>query len=111
MIGDVADHDVIVVDDEIDTAGSASQAVNLAKASGARNIYLISVHPVLSGDAVQRLAALPVKEIITTNTIPILPEKCSLLKGKLTVLSIAPLLAEVIIRAHEGRSVGEMFDE
>ncbi len=111
MIGDVADHDVIVVDDEIDTAGSASQAVNLAKANGARNIYLISVHPVLSGDAVQRLAALPVKEIITTNTIPILPEKCSPLKGKLTVLSIAPLLAEVIIRAHEGRSVGEMFDE
>ena len=111
MIGDVADRDVIVVDDEIDTAGSASQAVKLAKASGARRIYMISVHPVLSGDAVDRLAALPLTEIITTNTIPIPPEKYAPLKDKLTVLSIAPMLAEVIIRAHEGRSVGEMFDE
>ena len=111
MIGDVADRDVIVVDDEIDTGGSASQAVKLAKANGARRIYMISVHPVLSSDAVQRLAALPLTEIITTNTIPIPPEKFAPLKDKLTVLSIAPLLAEVIIRAHEGRSVGEMFDE
>lgn len=111
MIGDVADHDVIVVDDEIDTAGSASQAVKLAKANGARRIYLISVHPVLSGEAVSRLAALPLTEIITTNTIPIPPEKYAPLKDKLTLLSVAPLLAEVIIRAHEGRSVGEMFDE
>ena len=111
MIGDVADCDVIVVDDEIDTAGSASQAVKLAKANGARRIYLISVHPVLSGEAVSRLAALPLTEIITTNTIPIPPEKYAPLKDKLTLLSVAPLLAEVIIRAHEGRSVGEMFDE
>jgi len=72
---------------------------------------MISVHPVLSGDAVNRIAALPLTEIITTNTIPIPPEKYAPLKDKLTVLSIAPLLAEVIIRAHEGRSVGEMFDE
>ena len=50
-------------------------------------------------------------EIITTNTIPIAPQKIELLKDKIKVLSIAPLLGEVIIRAHEGRSVGEMFDE
>jgi ribose-phosphate pyrophosphokinase len=60
---------------------------------------------------VQRLAALPMKEIITTDTIPIPPEKRALLGDKLTILSVAPLLGEVIQRAHEGRSVGEMFDE
>lgn len=111
LIGDVTGRDVIVIDDEVDTAGSVCQAVNLVKAEGARRVYLIFVHPVLSGPAAERLAALPVTEIITTNTIPIAPQKIELLKDKLKVLSIAPLLGEVIIRAHEGRSVGEMFDE
>jgi ribose-phosphate pyrophosphokinase len=60
---------------------------------------------------VERLVDLPVKEIIMTNTIPIPPEKYAPLKDKLTVLSVAPLIGEVINRAHEGRSVGEMFDE
>ena len=111
LIGDVAGRDVIIIDDEDDTAGSACQAVNLVKAKGARRVYLIFVHPVLSDPATERLAELPVTEIITTDTIPIAPQKYELLKDKLKVLSIAPLLGEVIIRAHEGRSVGEMFDE
>jgi ribose-phosphate pyrophosphokinase len=111
IIGDVTDRDVIVVDDEVDTAGSVSQAVNIVKANGAREVTLVCVHPVLSPPAVQRLAALPMKEIITTDTIPIPPEKRALLGDKLTILSVAPLLGEVIQRAHEGRSVGEMFDE
>lgn len=108
MIGDVAGHDVLIVDDEVDTAGSVSQAVEIVKAHGARDIYLSFVHPVLSQPAVERLRALPVKEIVTTNTIPIPPAKRL---PNLTVLSVAPLLAEVIKRAHEGRSVGEMFNE
>lgn len=111
LIGDVEDCDVIIVDDEIDTAGSVSQAVKLVKEKGANDVYLVTVHPVLSQPAVERLAALPIKELITTNTIPIPPEKKAPLKDVLTVLSIAPLLGEVISRAHAGRSVGEMFDE
>lgn len=111
LIGDVRDRDVIIVDDEVDTAGSVSQAVNIAKANGARDVYLIFVHPVLSGPAVSRLAALPIKNIITTNTIPIPAEMRKQFRDNLTVLSVAPLLGEVICRAHEGRSVGEMFDE
>jgi len=111
LIGDVRDCDVIIVDDEIDTAGSVSQAVKLVKEKGANDVYLVSVHPVFSQPAVERLAALPIKELVTTNTIPIPPEKRAPLKDVLTVLSVAPLLGEVISRAHAGRSVGEMFDE
>ncbi len=111
IIGDVTNRDVIVVDDEVDTAGSVSQAVNIVKANGARDVTLVCVHPVFSAPAVQRLAVLPLKEIITTDTIPIPPEKRAPLSKKLTILSVAPLLGEVIQRAHEGRSVGEMFDE
>ncbi len=111
IIGDVTNHDVIVIDDEVDTAGSVSEAVKLVKANGARDVYMIFVHAVLSHPAVERLSALPLKQIITTDTIPIPPEKRSLIDDRLTVLSVAPLLAEVILRGHEGRSVGELFDE
>jgi ribose-phosphate pyrophosphokinase len=111
LIGSVEGRDVIVVDDEVDTAGSMSQAIQLVKDSGARNIYSVFVHPVFSDPAVERMAALPLTGIITTDTIPIPAEKRSLLGDKLTILSVAPLLGEVIRRAHEGRSVGEMFNE
>lgn len=111
VIGEVSGRDVILVDDEVDTAGSMSQAVEILKAYGARDVYIVFVHPVFSDPAVERLAALPVREIVTTDTIPIPPEKAARLEGRLTVLSIAPLLGEVIRRAHEGRSVGELFNE
>jgi ribose-phosphate pyrophosphokinase len=111
IIGNVKDRDVIVVDDEVDTAGSVSQAVKLAKENGARNVYLLFVHPVFSKGAVKRLAALPLTEIITTDTIPIPQKQRAVLGDTLRILSVAPLLGEVIRRAHEGRSVGEMFNE
>ncbi len=111
IIGNVKGRDVIVVDDEVDTARSVSQAVNLAKSNGARNIFLLFVHPVFSEGAVERLATLPLTEIITTDTIPIPPQKRTALGDTLKILSVAPLLGEVIRRAHEGRSVGEMFNE
>lgn len=111
IIGDVKDRDVIIIDDEVDTARSVEQAVNLVKAHGARNVYLIFVHAVLSPPAMQRIAQLPLKEIITTDTIPIPSDQRALIQDRLTILSVAPLLGEVILRAHEGRSVGELFDE
>lgn len=111
LIGDVYDRDVIVIDDEVDTAGSVSEAVTLVKEQGARNVYLVFVHAVLSQKAAERLAVLPLTEIIATDTIEIEPAKKKVLGDRLTVLSVAPLLGEVIIRAHEGRSVGEMFNE
>lgn len=108
MIGEVDGRDVLVVDDEVDTAGSVCEAVEIVKAHGARDVYLSFVHPVLSANAVDRLRQLPIKEIVTTNTVPVPPEK---VLPNMTVLSVAPLLGEVIRRAHEGRSVGEMFNE
>lgn len=111
VIGEVENRDVILVDDEIDTGGSIVQAVNLVKEKGARDVYVVCVHPVFSANAVDRLAALPVKQFITTDTVPIPAEKQVLLRDRLTVISVSALIGEVILRAHEGRSVGEMFNE
>ena len=111
LIGNVEDRDVIIVDDEVDTGGSTAQAVHLVKDKGARNVYLAFIHGVLSHNAAQRLADLPLKQIITTDSVPIPPEKLVYLEDKITILSVAELLGEVIRRAHEGRSVGEMFNE
>jgi len=111
LVGDVEGRDVLLVDDEVDTAGSAAEGVELLVKSGARKIYLLFVHPVLSDPATERLAKLPLTGIITTDTIPIPEEKSKLLGDKLTILSVSSLLGEVIKRAHEGRSVGKMFNE
>ncbi len=111
IVGNVVGKDVLLIDDEVDTAGSVSEAVNLLKEQGAKSISLIFVHPVLSNPAGDRLSVLPLNEIITTDTIMIPAEVRASLGKKLTVLSVAPLLGEVILRAHEGRSVGEMFNE
>src|ERR1044071_7426264 len=75
LIGDVTDRDVIIVDDEVDTGGSIVQAVNVVKQNGARDIYLAFIHPIFSRDASKRLAALPDRKIITTDTVPIAPDK------------------------------------
>mgnify|MGYP001765697968 CR=1 FL=1 len=111
IIGSVTARDVVLVDDEIDTGGSIVQAVNLAKENGARRIYVAFLHAIFSANAVERLAALPVTEYITTDCVPVSPEKARLLGNRLTTLSVASLLGEVIRRAHEGRSVGQMFNE
>jgi ribose-phosphate pyrophosphokinase len=111
LIGEVSGSDVIIVDDEVDTAGSISQAVETVKKNGAREIYLAFIHPILSSNGAERLASLPIKHIITTDTVPLAQKKMELIGDRLTVLSVAPLLGEVIRRAHEGRSVGEMFNE
>lgn len=111
LIGSVANKDVILVDDEVDTGGSICEAVNLVKKEGARDVYVAFVHAILSANAAERLAALPIRHIITTDTVPISPAKQAILGERLEILSVAPLLGEVIRRAHEGRSVGEMFNE
>jgi len=113
LIGDTKGRDVIIVDDEVDTGGSMAEAANLAKECGANQIYSVFVHPVFSESAVEKLAASPITHLITTNTIPVSKDKIKTVSKNRTVeiLDISPLLGEVIRRAHEGRSVGEMFDE
>jgi ribose-phosphate pyrophosphokinase len=106
LVGEVKGHDVIIVDDEVDTGGSMISAVEIVREYGARDIYLCFAHAVLSPPAIDRLRELPVKEIVTTNSIPIPPEKQL---PNLTALSVANLLGEVILHVHEGRSVGEVY--
>jgi ribose-phosphate pyrophosphokinase len=108
LIGEVRDRDVIIVDDLVDTAGSVKEAVLLVKEKGARDVYLSFAHPVLSDPATERLRDLPIKEIVTTDTLPIPPRK---MLPNMTILTVAELLGEVILRSHEGRSVGELFNE
>ena len=108
LIGSVAGKDVLIVDDLVDTAGTVQQAVEISLANGARDVYLAFTHAVLSPPAIDRLRGLPIKEIVTTDTLPIPPQ------GRLpnmTILTVADLLGEVIMRSHEGRSVGELFNE
>lgn len=108
LIGSVAGKDVLIVDDLVDTAGSVQQAVEVVRANGARDVYLAFTHAVLSPPAIERLAALDIKEIVTTDTLPLDPAKRP---PNMTVLTVAELLGEVILRSHEGRSVGELFNE
>jgi len=108
VIGDVAGKTVILVDDEVDTAGSMVGAVRILKENGAGDVYVCFTHPILSPPAIDRLRALPVKEFITTNSVPIPPEKRL---RNMTQLSVAPVSVEVMRRIHEGQSVGQMFNE
>ena len=108
IIGDVQGMNVLLVDDEVLTAGSAMNAVNAVRDYGARDVYFVFTHAVMTDVGYERLASLDLKEIICTNTLPILDAKRL---PNMTVLSVAPLLGEVILRAHAGRSVGELFDE
>ncbi|MAS32817.1 MAG: ribose-phosphate pyrophosphokinase [Anaerolineaceae bacterium] len=108
IIGDVRDKNVLLVDDEVLTAGSSLNAVEAVREYGARDVYFAFVHPLMSDVGYERLGSLDLKEIICTNTLPVPDEKRL---PNMTVLSVAPLLAEVILRAHAGRSVGELFDE
>lgn len=108
VIGDVKGKNCLIFDDEIDTAGTVAQAMAFLKEEQALEIYACVTHAVLSGPAVQRLTEAPVREVVATNTIALPPHKCF---SKLTILSVAPLLAEVIRRIHLGISVGELFNE
>ncbi|HOU39659.1 MAG TPA: ribose-phosphate diphosphokinase [Promineifilum sp.] len=108
LIGSVAGRDVLIVDDLVDTAGSVQQAVEIVRAHGAGDVYLAFTHAVLSPPAIERLGSLGLKEIITTDTLPVAPNDRL---PNMTVLTVAELLGEVIIRSHEGRSVGELFNE
>ena len=108
IIGAVQGKNCIIFDDEIDTAGTMAEAMTFLKGQGAQNIYAAATHAVFSNPAVQRLSASPVKEVVATNTVALPRQKQF---DKLTTLSVAPLLAEVIRRIHLGISVGELFNE
>ncbi|MFW6082591.1 MAG: ribose-phosphate diphosphokinase [Chloroflexota bacterium] len=106
LVGEVQGHDVIIVDDEVDTGGTMVNAVNIVQSQGARDVYLCFAHALFSPPAIERLQALSVREIVTTNSIA---QTSNGTLSNLTVLSVANLLGEVIQRVHQGRSVGQIF--
>ncbi|MBN1430115.1 MAG: ribose-phosphate pyrophosphokinase [Anaerolineae bacterium] len=110
LIGDVRGRSVLLVDDEVDTAGSMVNAVELLDREGAKDILIAFTHPVFSPPALERLAELQdrVSQIVFTNTIPV-PQGDLLPNMK--VISVASMLGEVIYRAHVGKSVGKIFNE
>jgi len=108
VIGEVEGRAALIVDDEIDTAGSLLGVISALKERGATEIYSCCTHPVFSDEAIQRIASCPVKEVAATDTIPVTGEKKL---DKITVLPIAPLLGEAIRRIHTGQSIGAMFEE
>jgi ribose-phosphate pyrophosphokinase len=107
IIGEVEGMRALTVDDEIDTAGSLVGVVDTLIEHGVTEVYGCCTHPVFSGQAVQRIATSPVKEVVVTDTIPVNDDKKL---GKITVLSLASLIGEAIHRIHTGLSIGAMFE-
>lgn len=107
VVGDVKGRDCIIPDDMIDTAGTMAEAVNALKRLGAEDVYCCATHALLSGPAVERLVASPVKEVAVTNTIDLPAERRF---DRLRVLSIAGLLSKAIGYTHSDQSVSSLFD-
>ncbi|ANU15766.1 ribose-phosphate diphosphokinase [Planococcus maritimus] len=107
IVGNVEGKTAIIIDDIIDTAGTISIAASALIESGAKEVYACCTHPVLSGPAVQRIQDSVIKELVVTNSIALADEKKI---DKIKQLTVAPLLAETIIRVHEQKSVSTLFD-
>ncbi len=106
VIGEVEGKTVVIVDDMISTAGTITEGARAVAEHGARDVYLCATHAVLCGPAVQRLSAVPVRQVIVTDTIP-----SSVAEGvkNLKVLGVGELLGEAIRRIHESESVSSLF--
>ena len=105
-IGEIKDKRVIMVDDMIDTAGTIAHGAHALMEKGAKEVYACCTHPVLSGPAMERIEASPIKELVVLDTIQ-LPEEKKL--DKVRVLSVADLFAEAIKRVYLDISVSPLF--
>lgn len=112
LVGDVKDRTAVLIDDIIDTGGSVVKAAEALVKFGAKDVYACATHPVFAGDAIANLTAAPIREIVVTDTIPVeLPAELKAANGgKFKVLTVAPLLAEAIVRIHEDLSVSKLFE-
>ena len=107
VVGDVAGKVVVILDDMVDTAGTLVEAAGAIIKNGAREVYAVCAHPVLSGPSIERIENSPLKALVVTDTIP-LRENASSCK-KIKVLSISELIGEAIIRSFKGDSVTSLF--
>jgi len=107
VVGDVKGKVAILVDDIIDTAGTLTHSAEALKHNGAVHVYACCVHPVLSGEAIDRIRSSPIEKLVVSDTIPL--DREAIECGKITVISLAELLAEAIRRIHKADSVSELF--
>jgi ribose-phosphate pyrophosphokinase len=107
VIGDVDGRTAILMDDEVDTAGSVVGAAVALKNAGAEKVYACCTHGILSGKALARLEDSPIEELVVTDSVPLDAVKRN---GKIEVISVSAILGEAIHRIHGGLSVGAMFD-
>ena len=107
VVGEVDGRDCLIPDDMIDTAGTVTESARVLKRLGARDIYVCATHALLSGPAVERLAAAPIVEVTVTDTIALAPERRF---DKLAVLSVGELLSKAIRYTHSEQSVSSLFD-
>jgi ribose-phosphate pyrophosphokinase len=107
IIGDVKDRDAIIVDDMIDTAGTVCAAAQAIKDKGARNVFAVASHGVLSNPAVERITASPIQELLITDTIPPRPDVRAC--AKIKVFSVAKMVGEAVKRIHHGDSISSLF--
>ncbi len=109
LVGDVKGKDVVIMDDEIATGGTIIETIDVVRQGGARRISIACTHGLFTGPAIERLQAQSdIEEIVTTNTVPIAPEKRL---PNMTILSISSLISEAIRRTHNGESISTMFEE
>ena len=107
VIGDIKGKNALVFDDEVDTAGSIMETVRVVKEFGAKDVYVGCTHGILSGPAIERIKNSELKELVMTNTVPLLDHKKL---DKITVVSISELFGEAIKRINEATSIGELFE-
>jgi ribose-phosphate pyrophosphokinase len=107
LIGEVSGHPALIIDDIIDTAGTLVKTAEALIEHGATRVFAACTHPVLSGPAVERLAKSAIEEVVVTDSVPLTATAQKL--GKITVLSVAPLLARGIQSIHEETSISELF--
>jgi ribose-phosphate pyrophosphokinase len=107
IIGDVRGQECIIVDDMVDTAGTLTEAARALSEAGARRVMAAITHPVLSGPAIKRVVESPLEHLVVTDSIPLRSEarEC----GKISVVSVAPLLGEAIRRINNEESVSSLF--
>ena len=107
IIGEVKGKTAFIFDDEVSTAGTMVEAAKILKEHGAKEIYAACTHGILCGPAIERIQNSPIKELVTTNTVPLPKEKQI---DKIKILSIAPLFAEAIKRINEAEPLGDLFE-
>ncbi len=107
VVGDVAGKVVVILDDMVDTAGTMVEAAGAIMTKGAREVYAVCAHPVLSGPSIERIENSPLKALVVTDTIPLRNNATSCKKIK--VLSISELIGEAIVRSFRGDSVTSLF--